>query len=140
MDLTNNNVDKTYKKQPLQRQRPQQKTYKKPTYNRPIQKRQVNLSKEEKEKFKTILESLVGTRGACLLDPQLNVLGKVPVTELESTIKSLKTGVYAIVFDGTIDKNISKTVESSSVKYLIGMNSKLTENNYRIGIITSAEL
>ena len=52
------------------------------------------LTAEHKAKFKQLLEDLIGTRGAYILDTNLAVLGKVPLTELVSTVRSLKTGMY----------------------------------------------
>lgn len=83
------------------------------------------LSDEEKKKFNTMLENLIGTRGAYILDKNLSILGKIPVTELESTIQSLNDSVYAIIFDGSVTKELVSTSEKSGVKYLIGMSSKV---------------
>lgn len=78
----------------------------------------------ESKKFSEMLEDLIGTRGAYILNDKLNILGKVPVTELQSTIKSLATGIYAIVFDGPIDKDLISASERANVKFLIGMDAK----------------
>lgn len=81
-------------------------------------------SSAEAKKFSEMLEDLIGTRGAYILNDKLNILGKVPVTELQSTIKSLATGIYAIVFDGAIDKDLINSSERANVKFLVGMESK----------------
>ncbi|MFP4118532.1 MAG: DNA primase DnaG [Candidatus Woesearchaeota archaeon] len=86
------------------------------------------LSDDEKEKFNKMLEDLIGTRGAYILDKSLNVLGKIPISELESTIKSLNNAAYAIIFDGSVSKELLTTSEKSNVKYLIGMSSKVKTN------------
>jgi len=98
------------------------------------------LKTEEKTKFKELSEELIGTRGATILDEKLNVLGKVPVTELESTIKSLKTGMHAVLFDGEVTKNIAETAEKSGIKYLVGMDSKLRAGETRVSILTTNDL
>ncbi|MBS3128588.1 DNA primase [Candidatus Woesearchaeota archaeon] len=95
---------------------------------------------EEKKKIKTLLEDLVGTRGAVLLDQKLNVLGKVPLPELESTLKSLAGGVYAVVFDGAVDKAIAEIAERNQCKYLIAMDSQVNPRETRIGILTEKSL
>ncbi|MBS3154920.1 DNA primase [Candidatus Woesearchaeota archaeon] len=51
------------------------------------------------DKLKDMLNELVGTKGASLLDKNLNLLGKVPVTELVTAIKGLRTGIYVILVD-----------------------------------------
>lgn len=78
----------------------------------------------ETKKFSEMLEDLIGTRGAYILNDKLNILGKVPVTELQSTIKSLATGIYAIVFDGAIDKDLIVASERANVKFVVGMEAK----------------
>ncbi|MGM5481646.1 MAG: DNA primase DnaG [Nanobdellota archaeon] len=87
--------------------------------------KQNGLSDDEKEKFNKMLEDLIGTRGAYILDKNMSVLGKIPISELESTIKSLNNAVYAIIFDGSVSKELLSTSEKSNVKYLIGMSSKV---------------
>jgi len=111
-----------------------------PTRAAPPTVRKVVLTNEQKAKFKEILESLVGTRGAQVLDQKLNILGKVPITELQSTVKSLNNTAYAIVFDGVIDRDLAKTAESVSVKYMVGMDSKIKPNDTRISVLTVKDL
>ncbi|MBS3176463.1 DNA primase [Candidatus Woesearchaeota archaeon] len=98
------------------------------------------LDTEEKKKIKSLLEDLVGTRGAVLLDQKLNVLGKVPISELEATLKSLTGGVYAVVFDGIIDKPLVEIAERSNLRYLVAMDSKVNPRETRVGILNDAAL
>ncbi|RLI96818.1 MAG: DNA primase, partial [Candidatus Aenigmatarchaeota archaeon] len=74
---------------------------------------------KQKESFKKTLDSLVGTRAACILDENGEVLGKVPVTELESTVKTLDNP-HAIVLDGKVDSNLNYVAKKKGVKYLVG--------------------
>ncbi|MEM2915762.1 MAG: DNA primase DnaG [Candidatus Woesearchaeota archaeon] len=96
------------------------------------------LNPEEKKRFSSMLENLIGTRGAYLLDNKMNVLGKVPFTELGSTLKTLNSGVYAIVFDGSADKEITDIAERAGVKHIIAMDSKV--NGTAVNVVTAAEL
>ena len=84
------------------------------------------VSDAEKKKFRDILEDLIGTRGACILDDKMSVLGKVPLTELPATVKSLSSGVYAIVIDGAVDKDIVTAAEAASVRHVVGREIKAT--------------
>jgi len=102
--------------------------------------RKVRLSEEQKTNFKDMLDGLIGTRGSYILDESLNILGKVPITEIESTLKSLTSGIYAVVFDGIIDKNLISAAERSSVKFLVAMDSKIDDSETRVNILTSADL
>jgi DNA primase len=130
---------------PMREQREQREQ---PREQRPMQQRTAPpvrfkknvLSDEEKIEFSRMLEDLIGTRGAYILDEKLNILGKVPVTELPSTIKSLTTGIYAVVFDGIIDKALVSVAERSTIKYIVAMDSKVDSSETRINMITSKDL
>ena len=97
------------------------------------------VSTEEKDAFRRMLEDLIGTRGAEILDAKLNVLGKVPVTEIESTLKHL-TNAHAVVFDGSIEKEVAKAAEDANVKFLIAMDSKVKPNETRVTVLTVADM
>ena len=87
-----------------------------------------------------MLEGLIGTRGAYVLDDKMNVLGKVPFTELNSTLKSLNTGVYAVVFDGIVESGLVEVAEKSTIKHIIAMDTKVDPADCRINIVTAAML
>lgn len=98
------------------------------------------ISPEEHNKFGEMLENLIGTRGAFILDDKLNVLGKVPFTELVTTLKSLNAGVHAVVFDGVADKTVVEAAEKSGVKHIIAMDTKVTNAESKVNIVTGNEL
>lgn len=95
---------------------------------------------EQKAKFKELLEDLIGTRGAYILDTKLAVLGKVPLTELISTVRSLKTGMYALIFDGTITKDIVLLAERAEISCLVAMDTAVKQAETKVVVLTSAEL
>lgn len=97
------------------------------------------LSPEERKVFKHTLEDLFGTRGACLFDEKLNILGKVPLSELATTIKSLNGGVYALILDGTIDIDLVRMAEKLGIVYLVGTSSKVKEAS-RVNVLTDERL
>ena len=101
--------------------------------------RRVQMSNEEKNAFKTMLEDLIGTRGAEILDSKLSVLGKVPISEVQTALKSI-SNAHAVVFDGSIERDIVKVAEESNVKFLIGMDSKVRQNETRVNLVTVNEL
>ena len=136
-------IEKPPMREPVRR--PQQ-TYSRPasaapqqrTYQQKVVKKAA--TEQEKKVFKEMLENLIGTRGANILDDKLNILGKVPLSELQTTIKSLSSGVYAVVFDGSIDKELIKVAERVSIKFVVGMDSKVKPNETSICILTVSEL
>ncbi|HLC20166.1 MAG TPA: DNA primase DnaG, partial [Candidatus Nanoarchaeia archaeon] len=97
------------------------------------------LAADEKERLKSALDDLFGTRGAYLLDKTLNVLGKVPVTELKATIKSVND-VHAIVLDGTADQELLKSAEDAHVNYIVTVDSQVKNNESKVIVLTDAEL
>lgn len=105
-----------------------------------MRNRTPKLNKNESGVFRGMLDDLIGTRGAYILDKESKILGKVPTSELATTISNLRGGVHALVFDGTVDKELVSVAERSGVRYLVGMDTKVKTNESRVGIITSAEV
>ncbi len=108
--------------------------------NRNSSQRTVQLSSSEKSKLKDIAESLLGTRGACMLDQNLKILGKVPLTELKATLNSIHSGVYAIVVDGDVDHDLIRSAERGNVKIVVGPNLKVRPNDSRVLIKKMTDL
>ncbi|MBI4009859.1 MAG: DNA primase [Candidatus Aenigmarchaeota archaeon] len=115
-------------------------------FSRPIQRfqplpsiKRIQISENEKGTFKSMLEDLIGTRGAEILDNKLSVLGKVPISELQTALKSINNA-HAVVFDGSIERDIVKAAEDSNVRFLIGMDSKVKPNETRVNLLTVSEL
>jgi hypothetical protein len=86
----------------------------------------------ERKQFGSMLEDLVGTRGAYVLDEKLTILGKVPGSELIPTIRSLNSGIFAVVFDGSIDKDLVMSAEKANVSFLIGTDAKAQGGRTRV--------
>lgn len=86
----------------------------------PREERAPRATMKQKEVFKKTLDELVGTRAACILDHDNQLLGKVPITELENTIKTMDDP-YAIIFDGKVDANLNFLAKKKGVKFLVGM-------------------
>ncbi len=97
------------------------------------------MTSDQKNLFREIAEDLIGTRGACLLDDQMKILGKVPLSELIPTMTNLNS-VYAVVFDGTIDKPLVKTAEKANVQFMIAMDSRVRQNETKITVLSINEL
>lgn len=97
------------------------------------------LSADEKRIFKQTLDNLFGTRGACIFDQKLNVLGKVPLSELATTIKSLNGGVYALALDGSVDMELLKTAERLGIIYVVATSSRVKEPS-KVQVLTEEKL
>ncbi len=125
-------VEREHRPDQRDRSRPQQPPQK--------EKKEVQLSDSERLKFAELLDDLIGTKGAYILDEKLNILGKVPTTELQITIKSLKSGVYAIILDGVVEKELVDTAEDVKVSYLVAMDSRVSAGSTPVAILTSESL
>ncbi|MBS3125982.1 DNA primase [Candidatus Woesearchaeota archaeon] len=101
-----------------------------------FQPRKVEMQGEERKVFKEMIESLIGTRAAQVLDNHLNILGRVPISELPSTLGNLGQDVYAIVFDGNADRDMVRAAEKAKVKYLVAMDSEIRPNETSVNVIT----
>jgi DNA primase len=91
---------------------------------------------DEKKKYQALLDDLVGTRAAYILDKTLKILGKVPSTELQNSLRSVK-GIHAIIFDGSITREIASMAERQGVRCLVGMDSKIRSNETKVYVMTS---
>lgn len=95
-------------------------------------------TQEEIEFFGDSMEDLIGTRAAFMVDDKMKVLGKIPSSELISTIKSLNSGVYAVILDDIVDQELLNAAEKSNVQFLVAMDSKVKSN--RLTILTADDL
>lgn len=113
-------------------------TQKQPADAYRMRREEAKLKPRQKELFKKTLEELVGTRAACIFDENNALLGKVPVSELAATIRSIDKP-YAIVFDGTVDYPLSAVAQQKGVQYLVGMER---DNNLRtsVTVVTKKEM
>jgi DNA primase len=140
------NKEETYNAKIQQRtndRKQQQRTQNQKNNDRNYEKRSIQkpkeITKEAKEKFGEMLEDLIGTRGAYIIDEKISILGKVPSSELSSTLKSLNGGVFAIVFDGEVDKNLIMHAEKINVSCITGMESKVNPDSTKIQIFTATD-
>lgn len=100
-----------------------------------VKRPQAKPTPEEKKKFGKLLEDLIGTRGAYVLDDKLNIMGKVPLSELPTTIKSLGSGIYAVIFDGDLDQELLNIADKSAVKFVVSMGAK-SKGNTSVCVLT----
>ncbi len=111
---------------------------KRPNYD--VKKRVIRVTPQEKKVFKEIADDLMGTRGAYLLDQNSNILGKVPTSELEATVKNLGSGIHAVIFDGIITRDLVNVAEKARIRYLVGAELKVNPRDTRIEVLTNTEL
>ncbi len=93
--------------------------------------RQKSLAPAEKELFRKTLEELVGTRAACIFSSKNELLGKVPVSELQNALRTMEDS-YAIVFDGKVDYRLNTLAKRKGVKFLVGMEKESMRSSVNI--------
>ena len=96
-----------------------------------------DLSAESRERLRILVEDLIGTKAVFFVNDKLDVLGKVPLSELESTLADLP-GTHAIVVDNTIDKDLCKTAKKANVRIVAGADKKTTNKDEEGLIVFSA--
>jgi DNA primase len=119
--------------QPPQQRPPQQMPPRAPS---PVSKKQPN--QHELESFNDMIEDLIGTRAAFMLDDKLTILGRIPVSEMISTIRSLNGGIYAVVLDDVVDKDLLMAAERANIQFLVAMDTKIKSD--RLTILTTDDL
>ncbi len=102
-------------------------------------RKEVQVDKKAKETFKAMLDDLVGTRGACILDKDYNVLGKVPAAELQVTIKALPN-IFAVVFDGIVTKDVAMAADSGRVSFLVATSSSIKPGECKATVLMAKDL
>ena len=83
-------------------------------------KKKLEFSDEDKSSIREMADELIGSRGAYLLDEKLEVMGKVPISELETTLAELESKVFLIVMDGEINEDNVVLAKKANVKCMVG--------------------
>ena len=75
--------------------------------------------------MKEIMEEITGTKGAVLLDKNLKIIGKIPLSQLQNQ----RTEVYTVVIDGTAIASVVKAAEKINCKHLVARNFAYAETD-----------
>ena len=90
--------------------------------------------------FKKKFSELIGTRSAYILDEDLNIQGKVPVSELSTTLMQLDK-IFAVIFDSNITEDIVRACSRKGVKYAVGANADYSGRKSRtLTVVTQKDL
>ena len=88
--------------------------------------------------FKTVLDDLIGTRAACFLDDNKEILGRVPVKEMFSAMRGLNAS--CLIFDGDIDQKLINHCLHNGIKYIVGMKVGRIRTPEGVSILTIHDL
>lgn len=109
------------------------------TDRREEESRSVQITDSDLKTLKQYSEELIGSRGAFILDEELNILGKVPAKELEKTIEQISEA-HAIVVDDEIDYNLARLARNKGIKEIVAKSSRIKSPVSGIKILTSDAL
>lgn len=96
------------------------------TITREESKEVKKLTEEEIDKVRNTMEELVGTKGAVLLNEELEVIKKAPLSQLYNLRFK---DVYAIAIDGIATSSIVRAAEKVNCKHLIARNFAFTKTD-----------
>lgn len=88
-------------------------------------------SSKAKNKYADLISDLFGTRGAYLIDKDLNIIGKVPSKELINTLHD-SSNVDTVILDGVVDKELVKVAEDKKVNTIVSNNVKTNSRKVKI--------
>ena len=106
---------------------------------RPISQTSQKMSERDKQKLKSFVEQMIGTRGAVLLDQNFSPLGKVPVSGLASSLEGLGN-VHAIVIDGTADATLVTAASKAKVQCVVASDSAVSTRDVDMQVLKASEL
>jgi DNA primase len=102
-----------------------------------VTKTEVKFSGDAKEKIRKIFdERLKGTKGALLLDPELDVIKKVGIREVIAGVKMSRQKVGAIIIEGAATSAIISFCDEQGISYLAATNFSGGASNAKVELIS----
>lgn len=90
----------------------------------PAQEEQaVEIDEKTRAFLSSLLDDLIGTRAAYLVDKDLQIITKIPISEIMDIISDY-SNIFAIVFDGKINQPIIDLAKQRNVRILVAMGYK----------------
>ena len=75
-----------------------------------------------KAKLREIYDGIHGSKGALLLDVNLDIIRKVSAREIVKEIKNSRKKVYAVILDGTATGTLINVCDENNLRYLAAVN------------------
>ncbi|MEM2115962.1 MAG: DNA primase DnaG [Candidatus Woesearchaeota archaeon] len=94
---------------------------------------------ENLKRYRDLLDNLVGTKGAYLIDETNNILAKVPVNELIDVLRNIDKKLNAIILDGVVDRALLSQAEKIGVEFIFAVDSKMKNESKTVKIYTLEE-
>ncbi len=96
-------------------------------------RQQVDLPQNVKEKIIPLINEIIGTRGAFLVNENFEIMGKIPYKEVEASIVNIEN-IKSIILDGVITEEIARAAEESELTYVIG--SRVVGSSKSVGLLS----
>lgn len=101
-------------------------------------KKTTKVPEDKKENFSNILNDLVGTRAAYLLDRNMEILGKVPVKDMFKAMGEVSEA-STLIFDGSIDKKLVNFASQRGIKNIVGMEKNGSVEGGRVNLFIQSD-
>lgn len=99
----------------------------------------VKLEDSQKEILKGYVSEIIGTRGAYLLDDKMQLLGKVPISEMSSALAGVEK-IGGLIVDGVITARLLEMLKYKPVRFVVGMKIVGAVDTKDIKLITPQDL
>jgi DNA primase len=96
---------------------------------------QTTVDDRTKNFLSSLLDDLIGTRAAYVVDKELQIVSKVPISEIGDIVGNYNN-IFAIVFDGKINQSIIDVSKQHGIKFLVGMGFKEHVDSEGISVLT----
>jgi len=83
------------------------------------------------EEFVKLLNELEGSKGAYLLDENLNILAKIPAKEIPSVLREIDN-INTIVMDGIVDKRLYNSAKQKGIERIVCKGSEIQSKKIEI--------
>jgi DNA primase len=93
---------------------------------------------ETMSRFGEVLDELVGTRAAFILNSELEIVERFPVDKINEELA--ETECKAVALDGEINEKRIDRVEKAGADYIVGMDRTGTANSSKLEIITRKDI
>jgi len=85
-----------------------------------VEQSQDNQNQDNKKLFGKLLEEIVGTKAAYIVNNKGQTMAKAPISELQNLMMNY-SNIYAIVFDGRVDQAIINLSKQKNIRYIVCM-------------------
>lgn len=83
-----------------------------------FRKRPAKIADDVKAKLSSTLQDVLGTHAACIFNENMEILGRVPSSELENALRSVRN-IHAIVIDDAVNNAMIQKVQRYGVKVVV---------------------